>query len=146
MRFLDLPPVYLLLCLCVAYWVGQIAPVPLGAALSWLGDLVFYAGLGLIAIAAIEFLRHRTTIIPRRDPSGLITSGIYRLTRNPIYLADVMILIGLTIRWEAVLALPLAPLFVWWITRHFILQEEQTLGKTFPEAYPDYLSRTRRWI
>lgn len=146
MRFIDLPPVYLFACLFVAYWMGQLVPVDLGRAGHVIGTALLWAGLGLMALAALEFLRARTTPVPRHAPRALITSGIFRLTRNPIYLGDALVLAGLCLRWEAPLALPLVPLFVIFITRRFIVQEEQTLRSAFPESYPAYLTLTRRWI
>lgn len=146
MRFLDLPPVYLFAALCLAYAVGEVAPLNLGPLGRGVGAGVFWAGLAVLALAVVEFARARTTIIPRQEPSGLITTGIYRLTRNPIYLADALILAGLALRWDAGLALPLVPLFVWFITRRFIAQEERTLRAAFPDTFPAYLSRTRRWL
>ena len=146
MRLLDLPPVYLFACLVVAYWVGELAPVDLGAGARIAGTVVLWSGLGLMALAAIEFLRVRTTPVPRQSPQALITSGIFRITRNPIYLGDALVLAGLCLRWDASLALVLVPLFVAFITRRFIHQEEQTLGAAFPESYPAYLTVARRWI
>jgi protein-S-isoprenylcysteine O-methyltransferase Ste14 len=126
--------------------VGALVPVDLGQAGHVIGTGLFWAGLGLMALAAVEFLRVRTTPVPRASPQALITSGIFRITRNPIYLGDALVLAGLCLRWEASLALILVPLFVLFIDRRFIQQEEQTLSTAFPESYPAYLTVTRRWI
>ena len=146
MKWIDIPPVWLILALVVAYALGRLLPLDLGALPRAGGTALVTLGLGLIALAAREFLKHRTTIIPRQAPAGLITSGIFRVTRNPIYLGDALILAGLCLRWDAALALPLVPLFVWFITRRFIEQEEQTLGAAFPQSFPAYLSTSKRWL
>lgn len=146
MRWIDLPPVWLALALAVAYLVGELIPVSLGTVGYWIGTGLFWMGLLLIGAAAIEFLRARTSIIPRDQPKALITSGIFSITRNPIYLADALILAGLCLRWDAALALLLVPVFVVFIDRRFVRQEEQFLDIAFPEAFADYVSRTRRWI
>jgi len=146
MRWIDLPPVWLVGALAVAYRLGQWVPVSLGAFGFWAGTVLFWFGLLLIAVAAVEFLRARTSIIPRDHPKALITSGIYRLSRNPIYLADAIILTGLCLKWDAVLALPLVPVFVLLIQNRFILQEEEFMKSAFPQGFLDYVSRTRRWI
>lgn len=63
-------------------------------------------------LAFWEFLRARTSVIPRQMPSAFLKRGIYRLTRNPIYLGDAMVLAGgLILRWDVLAALPLVPAF-----------------------------------
>ena len=114
------------------------APVP--------GLLLFALGLVVVIAAVAEFARARTTVIPRQSPSALITSGIFRLSRNPIYLADLFILIGLSLYWGKVLGLVLAPLFLAIIARRFIVGEETRLKQAFGKDYDVYLSRTRRWL
>lgn len=149
MRWIDLPPVWLIAALICAWVLGQLVPLDLnawGPWAHWLGTALLWAGLALIAIAAVEFLRARTSIIPRDTPKALITSGIYRFSRNPIYLADALILAGLCLRWDAILGLFLVPLFVWWIQKRFILQEEAFLEKAFPLDAIVYFKQVRRWI
>ncbi len=145
LKRIDLPPVWLIAALVLAWWLASLTPgrVP-GARL--IGTTVLLAGIAVMALAVVEFLRARTTIVPRKEPSALVTGGIYRFTRNPIYLGDALILAGLVLRWEAWLALPLIPAFVWVIDRRFVRQEEATLAAAFPEAFAAYATRTRRWI
>jgi protein-S-isoprenylcysteine O-methyltransferase Ste14 len=76
----------------------------------------------------------------------LITGGLYRYSRNPIYLGDALILAGLILRWDAVLAVPVLPLFVFLIQRRFILPEEARLAAAFPSAFESFRASTRRWI
>lgn len=104
------------------------------------------AGFLLIAMAAYELRRHRTTIIPHLDADTLVTSGIYAKSRNPIYLADSLILAGLLLYWDAVLSLPLIPIFVWWIEKRFILPEEKRLRRKFRADFARYETQTRRWL
>ena len=100
----------------------------------------------LIVLAATEFRRHRTTIVPHREAERLIRSGIFTRSRNPIYLGDSLILAGLILRWDAVLALPLVPVFVWIIEKRFILPEEDRLRRKFRMDYAQYCEKTRRWV
>jgi len=88
----------------------------------------------------------RTTVIPHQEAAHLVTSGIFKRSRNPIYLGDALILTGIILRLDAVLALPLVPLFVWLIERRFILAEEDRLRRKFRTAWGRYEQATRRWI
>jgi len=100
----------------------------------------------LIALAASEFRRFRTTIVPHRDAERLIQSGIFTRSRNPIYLGDALILAGFILRWDAVLALPLIPVFVWIIEKRFIIPEEDRLRRKFRMDFAKYCEKTRRWV
>ena len=111
-----------------------------------LGGLLIGGGVVLVAMAVVEFRKWKTTIIPHQDANALLTAGIFAKSRNPIYLADALILSGFILRWDAVLSLPLVPIFVWWIERHFILDEERRLRSKFGVAFHRYTEQTRRWV
>jgi protein-S-isoprenylcysteine O-methyltransferase Ste14 len=147
MRFLDYPPVWLMGFLGLAWAQSAMLPTPWGG--GWapvLGGLLALAGAAAMAAALPQFLRARTTLVPHRAPSALITGGIYRLTRNPIYLGDVLILAGLALRWQAFPALLLVPVLMAVLTRRFILPEEARLRAAFGAAFDAWAARTRRWI
>ena len=150
MKWIDLPPVWLAGFAALAWGLSRWRPLGLdlgGLALwSWLGGALILAGLILAVLAAREMARARTTIIPHRQPDALVTSGIFRVSRNPIYLGDVLILTGLILWWEAVIALPLVPLFAYVLTRRFIRPEEARLAAAFGPAFRTWRARVRRWI
>jgi protein-S-isoprenylcysteine O-methyltransferase Ste14 len=87
-----------------------------------------------------------TTVIPHRVPQALVITGIFSRTRNPIYLADSMILAGLILYWDAVLALTLVPIFVWVIEKRFILPEEAILRRKFLAHFARYAQQVGRWL
>jgi protein-S-isoprenylcysteine O-methyltransferase Ste14 len=141
LKWIDMPPVWLAGFLALAW--GQATYFPMGLRLGggWVdfaGGLLVGAGLLFIALAAMEFRRHKTTIVPHETPARLITSGIFKRTRNPIYLGDALIL--------AVLALPLIPVFVWVIEKRFIEPEENRMRRTFRADFARYCDKTRRWV
>lgn len=142
----DLPPVWLALHVGVA-WVLSLASPPL---LGWMGDRlgVTLVGLGVIlALGAVaQMALARTTIIPRRAPSSLVTTGIFSWSRNPIYLADVIVLLGAILWLDAVLALPVLAGFVWLIRTRFINDEEACLTMAFGPEFDLWAARTRRWV
>ena len=109
------------------------------------GTVLIVGGLFIFTAALLQFRRHRTTVMPRETPVALIDTGIYRLSRNPIYLADALFLAGAALWWDAA-SLLLVPLFVWIITRRFILGEESGLRAVFGAAFDRYAAQTRRWL
>lgn len=149
MKWIDIPPVWLALAVAAAWGIGRIDPwaLRLGpVAGGLLGGLLIGGGLVLAALALWEMRRMQTTPIPHREADRLVTTGIFRRTRNPIYLGDVLILAGLILRFDAVLALPLVPLFLWWIERRFVIPEEDRLRRRFRAEFARYAQATRRWL
>jgi len=143
-RWLDWPPVWLAGFMAAGGALGAVW-APLGV-LLWPGRLVIAAGVALAVWAAIEFRRARTTIVPRETPSALVDSGPYRLSRNPIYVADLLILAG----WVLTTGQPLGLVLLWpfaqVLERRFIRPEEAMLDTHLGAPYRAYLARVRRWL
>jgi len=108
-------------------------------------------GLGVVGLALIAWglgtlVLARTNVWPNRQADRLITAGPFRIWRNPIYMGEVLILLGLAQvtynLWFAILA----PVFALAIFKLAILPEERHLEARFGETYLDYKSRTRRWF
>ncbi|MEZ5716046.1 MAG: isoprenylcysteine carboxylmethyltransferase family protein [Paracoccaceae bacterium] len=152
-QWIDIPPTWLALALVLAWAQSVYLPMGLsfGGAGGWpvadfLGGLLVGGGVVLMALAFYEMRRQHTTVIPHQTASALVQSGIFKRSRNPIYLGDAMVLTGMILYWDAVLSLPLIPIFVWWIERHFILGEEDRMRRKFRADYARYCQKTRRWI
>jgi protein-S-isoprenylcysteine O-methyltransferase Ste14 len=141
----DVPPVWLVGFAALTWIVGHLWPVavPFGGFAGW---ALILAGVTSAVAAIAEMRRSRTTIIPRQDPSALVTSGLFRFSRNPIYLGAALVLAGLAILWHAPAALILVPVFVAVITKRFILGEESRLRTAFGPAFDAYAAGTRRWL
>lgn len=147
MRDLEIPPLWLLLFLSLAWGIGQVVPLHfLGLPGRWIGGLLIAAGLLLMFVAVAQMMLGRTTFIPRRDPSALMTGGIFALSRNPIYLGDALVLTGAALWWDTPLSLLLVPAFMSLIKKRFILGEEERLKARFGTAFTDWAARVRRWI
>lgn len=142
---LDYPPVWLAGFAALAWGIGRLAPMPFPGH-RLLGWGILAAGVALLSAAAVQMLSRRTTLDPHGASSALVTGGVYRLSRNPIYLADALILAGLALLWRAPLALLLVPVFAAVITRRFIRPEEARLAARFPADFPAFAARTRRWL
>jgi protein-S-isoprenylcysteine O-methyltransferase Ste14 len=110
---------------------------------------VFATAAVVLGLAAVRsFYRARTTVNPL-SPQGctaLVTSGVFRYSRNPMYLALLLALLG----WGLYLANPLAVLlalaFIPWMNRFQIQPEERVLLRVFGQAFADYCRRVRRWL
>jgi len=145
LEIIDLPPVWTVAAMAVAWFMAEVW-APLGAMLVWPGAAVMAAGVGLAVWAGLEFRRERTTIVPGRDPSALVTGGPYRFSRNPIYLADLAILAGWCLALGTLAGLVLLIPLHHVLTRRFVLPEEARLRAHFPDEWPGYAERVRRWI
>ena len=145
LKWIDLPPVWLVLFLLLG------AAMPRGEEIFYeqalMGICLILAGLAFMVIAVIQMWRHKTTVIPHRQPDAMVTTGMFGQTRNPIYLGDAFVLCGFLFYWQAHLpALILVPAFMWVITVRFIKPEEDRLRAKFGEAFDIYAAHVRRWL
>lgn len=103
-------------------------------------------GLGLIAWAIWTLSRAKTTVMPHKGSTALVTSGPFQRLRNPIYLGDAMVLLGVAELTKNIWFAILVPVFIGLVTWLAILPEEKHLEKKFGDAYRDYKAKTKRWI
>lgn len=144
------PPVVALLLAAAAWWLA-----PLGPHLPWpdllrrgLAGLLAISGLSLDFSGLVAFIRRHTTINPLspRKSTALVTSGVYRYTRNPMYLGLTCLLTAWAVWLAALLPWAGPVLFVLYITRFQIQPEERVLTRLFGQPYADYTRRVRRWL
>jgi protein-S-isoprenylcysteine O-methyltransferase Ste14 len=110
------------------------------------GIILIIIGIIINIAADHEFRLSRTTIKPFEESSHLVTNGLYRFTRNPMYLGFTLILIGAAILMSSLTPFFIIPLFVILIEKKFVVREEQMLSMKFGPAWQEYASRTRRWV
>ncbi len=149
MKRIDVPPVWLLVFAILAWLQSRYWSIGLnfgGGLLDLLAGMLIGGGIILMALAIVEFRKHRTTIHPHDTPTSLIRSGIFKRSRNPIYLANVLILTGLILLFDAVLSLPLIPILVWVLEKRFIVPEENRMRREFRADFARYEEQTRRWV
>ena len=143
LKEIDIPPLWLALALAAIWAIAQATPV-------WpqqvVGLCLIAVGLAVMAAAVAQMVVARTSFIPRRDPSALVTGGVFNLSRNPIYLGDALVLLGAACFWGAWAALPVVAVFMVWITRRYILEEEARLRAAFGPAFAAWVARVPRWI
>jgi len=142
------PPLVALFYIVLAYLLGWFVHIPLlvPAFLKNIGFALVVIGFLLGLAAFNEFRKARTTLDPHGSTSQLITSGIYRFTRNPIYLGFLLMIIGLPLNSGLYWGVVMAPLYVVMLNRLVIEREESYLAKKFKDAYTGYTSRVRRWL
>lgn len=148
---LKLPPVLLVAVVAAAMWWLAAVTVSFEAMPLVRGAIALLLAIkgGWIAAAGvIAFRKADTTVNPMtpEESSRVVQHGIYRHTRNPMYLGFLFVLVA----WAVWLAAPwalLGPvLYVAWMTRFQILPEERALAERFGDEYRAYCRRTRRWV
>lgn len=140
------PPVILFIHLVAVYLLNRLLPFVFPNILVWAGYLLVLVGLGLAFNAVTQFIRARTTLDPHGSVSEIVTDGVYRFSRNPIYLGFVCLLIGFSFIFRSWWGLILSPLFIVLMNALVIQHEEAYLEKKFGELYTSYTSRVRRWL
>ncbi len=147
MKNLDYPPVWLALFLFIAWVMARFftQTVFLLPLRGWIALVFLLAGLILMALAVFEMMRAKTTIIPRHDPNALVTSGIFKRTRNPIYLGDLLVLAAGIIWWGSISSILLLWIFPMLINRRFIDGEEAKMREYFGKSFDDWADKTKRW-
>ncbi len=148
---LKIPPPLVALVIVGAMWgmssFGPVMPLAEGLRIA-LMLLLASAGLAFMMSAVISFRRSQTTVNPMKpeEASALVMSGVFALTRNPMYLGLLLLLLV----WATYLWAPwafLGPvLFFVYITRFQIIPEEKALSALFGVAYGDYCAKVRRWL
>ena len=144
-RRLNVPPAWLVLFIALAWGIARVS-APLGERLAWAGWGLVGLALALLAWSVIAFRRVGTTIMPHEAPSALVATGPYHWSRNPIYVADLIILAGVALILGAPLALLLLVPFQQVLLRLFVLPEEAMLERELGEPYRAYKGRVRRWL
>ena len=148
-RTLILPPAPYAAAMLGGWWLDRqwlVMPLDLGAATIPSGWLAVGLGLAFFAWTLWTFVHHRTTVNPYAGASTLCTSGPFRFSRNPIYLGDWFILLGVSLLLGTIWPLLFAPL-IWAMLRFGVIRHEEAhLEAKFGDDYRAYKTRVRRWI
>jgi protein-S-isoprenylcysteine O-methyltransferase Ste14 len=143
-----LPPTYFLASL--GLMAALAFALPLVHILSWpwrvLGAAPIAAGVWLNLAADRAFRARGTTVRPFERSSALVSDGVFRISRNPMYLGMILILLGVATLLGSLSPFLVAAGFAAIIETRFIRVEERMLAETFGEAWRAYCRRTRRWL
>ena len=111
---------------------------------------LFFLILGLVVFlsAVKSFRRHKTTVNPLepRQASSLVTSGIFKFSRNPMYLGMLIILLSISFKFNLIGGMFTSLFFYIFITKFQIIPEEVAMNELFGNEFIDYSNKTRRWV
>lgn len=142
------PPIYYVVAFVAGLLLNGPVPLPLDGrpTIAVIGAVVAALGIVLTAGGVRGVLRHRTTIVPHHPVAALVTTGAYRVSRNPMYAGLAILYVGgalLAGSWWPLLLLPL-PLAA---VRYLVVgPEERYLTERFGDEYDRYRARVRRWL
>lgn len=148
---LKIPPAVVGLVVGTAMWasarLGPVCNFALPANLL-IAAILASAGVVIAVLGVAAFRRARTTVNPLQpeNATSLVVTGIYRQTRNPMYLGMLLVLLGWAVLLANALAFVIAALFIPLMNRLQIRPEEKILTARFGAAFTDYQSAVRRWI
>jgi protein-S-isoprenylcysteine O-methyltransferase Ste14 len=148
---LKVPPLATLLFMAALMWLASWAtpalkiPFP---ARTFLAVCLAITGVVISALGVVSFWRARTTVNPMMPAasSSLVVGGIYRLTRNPMYLGFLLVLVGWATVLSNILAFLLLPTFIFYMNTFQIEPEERALTSLFGQEFITYKSQVRRWL
>jgi protein-S-isoprenylcysteine O-methyltransferase Ste14 len=142
------PPLVYLAGLAIGFGLEALLPsISLPGAVAWpAGTVLVIAGLALARSFLAAFRRARTPVDPRKPTTTIVTTGPYRLSRNPAYLAMALIYVGITVLTGALWAFAALVPALLVVDRAVIRREERYLERKFGDEYRRFKARTRRWI
>jgi protein-S-isoprenylcysteine O-methyltransferase Ste14 len=148
---LKIPPVILVVIFALLMLLLTPLVPPLVLPAVW--GLVLAGGFAIVGVVVamlgvLAFRRANTTVDPRvpQQTSSLVIRGIYRFSRNPMYLGFLLLLAAWACYLMSTAAFVLLPLFVWYMNRFQIAPEERYLLQKFGADYQAYTAQVRRWL
>jgi len=142
------PVVLLLLALAASYALNRYVPVQtvVPEMIRYLGAVPVLAAIWIVGKTALGFLKRDTTLLPYEQSTALVTDGFYEHSRNPMYLAMLLLLVGVAWLLGSVTAFLPVPLMYLVLRHRVIAVEEGMLEETFGDEYQDYKRKVRRWL
>ena len=139
---------YLLIALILILLLHFVYPIASILKGPWnlIGLIPLLLGIILNLLADQALKQHNTTVKPFQESNALIVDGVYGITRHPMYLGFVLILIGVSLLLGSISPYVIVILFAVFVEFVFIRQEEEMLEDSFQEAWVQYRSKVRKWI
>ena len=142
------PPLITMLCILIIFLSKSIFPSFVFSYKLQLGIFVITIGFLLLIISIKSFIDNKTTINPLnlKKSTYLVTSGVFRFSRNPMYLGMLLFLLGTAIILNIIGGLIISILFIFYMNFFQIIPEEKALQNLFGKNYRNYRKTVRRWI
>lgn len=148
-QVIALPPLIYAGFLVLAAVLEWFYPLSMGARSSWhwaIAAMLLTSGVVLALWGKITLDRAGTCVHPAGSTRTIVSSGPYRFSRNPLYLALTLMYLGLTLIINTFWALVLLPLLLWLVHSGVVRREERYLERKFGEEYRRYLRQVRRYF
>jgi protein-S-isoprenylcysteine O-methyltransferase Ste14 len=144
----GLPPTWLFISITAMALLHFLAPVSTVVQYPWtlLGIVPFTAGVILNLLADSSFKKARTTVKPFEISTALITTGVFQISRHPMYLGMVLILIGLAVFMGTITPFIIIAIFAVLMEMVFVRTEEKMLAQKFGPAWNIYRDKVRKWF
>jgi len=145
------PPLLFAGAAVLALGLQQVVPLPYpggawAAVLAMAGEFLAAAGIALDLATMLAFRRHRTTVLPNRGATRLITDGPFRFSRNPIYVGNTLLVAGAGLAFGIAWLVPAALAAAFATRKLAIEREERHLALRFGQDWTTYAARTPRWL
>ena len=142
------PPIVTLISGLIIFFSRPIFPEYESNLINVFSAIFLFLGLLVFFLAVASFKKYKTTVNPLQpsNASYLVISGIFRFTRNPMYLGMALILLSLSFKFNLLGGILVTALFIMFITRFQIIPEEDAMLSLFPDEFKTYKENTRRWI
>ena len=146
---IKIPPPIIVLVLIVSIYFSskKIDPINIPLQLE-ISIFILSAGILIFVNPVLQFIKSKTTVNPIQfeEVNKLVTSGIFKYSRNPMYLGMLMIVLSTSIFYLNIYSILTPLLFILWINKFQIKREEEFLIEKFGDEYLSYKKKTRRWI
>ena len=146
---IKIPPPLIVLVLIVSIYFSskKIDPINIPLQLE-ISIFILSAGILIFVNPVLQFIKSKTTVNPIQfeEVNKLVTSGIFKYSRNPMYLGMLMIVLSTSIFYLNIYSILTPLLFMLWINKFQIKREEEFLIEKFGDEYLSYKKKTRRWI
>ena len=142
------PPIVALICGLGIYLSRSLFPTFNHASIGIISAIFLSLGIMTLIVAVLFFIKQKTTLSPLQPEkaSSLVVSGVFKHSRNPMYLGLSLILLSVAVQFNFVGGILIVFMFIAFITKFQIIPEEVAMEKLFGEEFIRYKKRTRRWI
>ena len=142
------PPIIALLCIVINFLSTYLINPIKFPNIEIIGGIILLLGIAPAVLAILLFKKNKTTVNPMtpEETTTLVTTGIFSITRNPMYLSLVFVIFSTVLFFGSWFGIIILMFFVWYITKFQIIPEEEAMEKHFGNKYNEYRQNVRRWL